>query len=99
MSSGCQWTLCRAGDYWRYQAEFDENKEEPSEESLKAYEKAMELAAKSLKSTNPIRLGLSLNFSVFHYEIKNCPEDACKTAKEVSVMYNACIIDSLLVVW
>ena len=35
-----------------------------------------------MKSTNPIRLGLALNYSVFHYEIRNEPQEACKLAKE-----------------
>lgn len=34
-----------------------------------------------LAPTNPIRLGLALNFSVFHYEIKNNPTEACALAK------------------
>jgi 14-3-3 protein epsilon len=35
-----------------------------------------------LKSTNPIRLGLILNYSVFLYEIENQPSMACNVAKE-----------------
>lgn len=35
-----------------------------------------------MPTTHPIRLGLALNFSVFHYEIRNDPERACKLAKE-----------------
>ena len=31
--------------------------------------------------TDPIRLGLALNYSVFHYEIKNDPKQACQIAK------------------
>lgn len=50
--------------------------------SSEAYEDATQ-AAKGLPSTHPIRLGLALNFSVFHYEIANAPDRACKLAKEV----------------
>ena len=31
--------------------------------------------------THPIRLGLALNFSVFHYEIMGAPDEACQLAK------------------
>ena len=53
-------------------------------DSEQAYKKAHELAKKELAPTHPIRLGLALNFSVFHYEIKDQPDEACKLAKEVS---------------
>ena len=52
------------------------------EQSLEAYAAATE-SAKEMEPTHPIRLGLALNFSVFHYEIKNSPEEACKLAKNV----------------
>merc|ERR1711907_215976 len=35
-----------------------------------------------LPPTDPIRLGLALNYSVFHYEIQNAPEEACALAKK-----------------
>ena len=35
-----------------------------------------------LLSTNPIRLGLALNYSVFHYEIQGDPAKACELAKK-----------------
>jgi hypothetical protein len=37
---------------------------------------------KNLKTTHPIRLGLALNYSVFHYEVKNDPSKACQLAKQ-----------------
>lgn len=36
-----------------------------------------------LPPTHPIRLGLALNYSVFHYEINNKPDKACELAKKV----------------
>ena len=53
-------------------------------DSEEAYKKAHDLAKSALAPTHPIRLGLALNFSVFHYEIKDEPDKACTLAKEVS---------------
>ena len=58
-----------------------EEKEKVAEKAFEAYKEAEE-AAKDLPKTHPIRLGLALNFSVFHYEIKNEPSKACATAKQ-----------------
>ncbi|XP_028316739.1 14-3-3 protein zeta/delta [Gouania willdenowi] len=71
------------GDYFRYLAEvtFDEEREEVVKKSEEAYNQAWE-ASSEMAHTNPIRLGLALNFSVFHYEIRESPKDACKLAKE-----------------
>ena len=54
------------GDYYRYIAEFlsSDQRYEAGSNSLSAYQSATDLAAKSLGPTNPIRLGLALNFSV-----------------------------------
>ena len=49
-----------------------------------AYSEAQEEAT-NMASTHPIRLGLALNYSVFHYEIENKPDKACSLAKKVSV--------------
>merc|ERR1711966_420494 len=50
-------------------------------QALAAYEAAAE-TAKNLPSTNPIRLGLALNFSVFFYEICDQKQEASQLAKE-----------------
>lgn len=51
------------------------------ESANKAYKDA-ENEAKDLPVTSPIRLGLYLNYSVFHYELRNSPEKACELAKK-----------------
>ena len=70
-------------DYYRYIAENvdGESKKSYAEQSLKSYDEATE-AAKSLSISNPIRLGLALNFSVFYYEVLSNQEFACQIAKE-----------------
>ena len=70
------------GDYYRYFAECvtGEKNKKAGEKAHDAYKKALEKAS-ALPSTNPIRLGLALNYSVFFYEILNSPEEACKLAK------------------
>ena len=71
------------GDYYRYLAEFStgEKNIEVADNSMKSYKQADELATK-LPCTNPIKLGLALNFSVFYYEVKNDPKMACKIAHD-----------------
>lgn len=49
---------------------------------MNAYDAAVEIAKDNLAATCPIRLGLFLNFSVFHYEINDDPKKACNIAKE-----------------
>lgn len=73
-----------AGDYYRYLAEFavGDDRREKAEQAKKKYEEATKVAvAQRLPPTNPIRLGLALNFSVFYYEILNMPQEACTLAK------------------
>lgn len=71
------------GDYYRYLAEVktEGGGDEITEKSESAYNEAYE-ESKILPPTHPIRLGLALNFSVFYYEIKNNPDEACKLAKK-----------------
>jgi 14-3-3 protein epsilon len=70
-------------DYHRYLAEFklDEARKEAADSTLSAY-KAAQDKANELSTTNPIRLGLALNFSVFYYEVMNQPDMACSLAKQ-----------------
>jgi len=72
-----------AGDYRRYLAEFQvgEARDNSANLAKESYEQATE-AAESLQPTDPIRLGLALNYSVFNYEILNTPQKACNLAKD-----------------
>ena len=56
---------------------------ETTEASKWAYKDGFELAKNELIATNPIRLGLALNFSVFYYEILGDPDAAIRLAKQV----------------
>ncbi|XP_066932690.1 14-3-3 protein gamma-like [Clytia hemisphaerica] len=73
------------GDYYRYLAEVgapdSDERRNVIEEADGAYGKATDISKQKLKSTNPIRLGLALNYSVFHYEIKTDSSKACQLAK------------------
>lgn len=71
-------------DYYRYIAENveGENKQKYAQSSLASYEAAT-AAAGSLSISNPIRLGLALNFSVFYYEVLGSQDTACTIAKEI----------------
>merc|ERR1719305_1498288 len=72
------------GDYYRYIAEFTDGdaKKAAAESARVAYNDAMKEATTQLAVTHPIRLGLALNFSVFHYEVLGNPEEACKMARQ-----------------
>ncbi|XP_071147160.1 uncharacterized protein [Mytilus edulis] len=71
------------GDYYRYKVEVaaQANRSDLADKSRDAYEKAFQKAKESMGPTNPIRLGLALNYSVFYYEIRNEPQKACELAK------------------
>ena len=77
------------GDYYRYLAEFLQNDERAKVTGAaeRAYAEATSVACasepeKGLLPTHPIRLGLALNYSVFHFEIQNKPQEACALAKQ-----------------
>lgn len=72
------------GDYFRYLAEVAAGKDRDAvvENSRSAYQQAFEIAKEKMQPTHPIRLGLALNFSVFHYEVENKPDKACELAKQ-----------------
>ncbi len=71
------------GDYYRYIAECVKGDKlaEVTQKALEFYTQANEVA-KELPSYNSTRLGLSLNFSVFYYELKNDSKKACELAQE-----------------
>merc|ERR1711988_871275 len=76
------------GDYNRYGAEITdgEEKKEFAGKAEAAYAKATEMGTKGsgedlLPPTNPIRLGLALNYSVFRYEILEEKNKAMEVAK------------------
>jgi len=71
------------GDYYRYLVEVTtgEKRAGLSTQSKEAYSQATD-EANDLPSTHPIKLGLALNFSVFHYEIMNDGNLACELAKK-----------------
>lgn len=68
------------GDYYRYVAENAQGEKmaEVKNGALEFYNKALQVAEKDLNACNPIRLGLALNFSVFHYEVMNDHKKACE---------------------
>lgn len=73
------------GDYFRYLVEVKPEGDERTalaEKSKDAYKNATEAASTNLANTHPIKLGLALNYSVFHYEIMNDNEEACKLARK-----------------
>ena len=72
------------GDYYRYISEYTSGEAHGAagDNAHGAYKKATEKAESELKTTHPIRLGLTLNYSVFWYEVKGDPSKACQLAKQ-----------------
>jgi len=72
-----------AGDYYRYLAEFIVGPELETYQTKSAefYEKAMNTAQAIMEPTDPVRLGLALNYSVCLYEILKDRDRACQLAR------------------
>lgn len=69
------------GDYYRYISEVASGAklDEVKQNALEAYNNA---SKHELSPCNSIKLGLALNFSVFHYEVMKDPKMAIKLAEE-----------------
>ena len=72
-----------SGDYYRYVAESAtaDKLEETKNGALTSYQEAQELC-ESLNACNPIRIGLALNYSVFHYEVMNNHKKAVEVGEQ-----------------
>lgn len=72
------------GDYYRYIAEnaSGDRLKQVSDGALESYQQASEVCEKELGACNPTRLGLALNFSVFHFEVMNNNKKACELAEQ-----------------
>ena len=68
------------GDLYRYLSETDDK--EATDKAKKAYEHAMEVANKSLRPCDPVRLGTLLNYAVFVYGHEGRCEDAVDMLKD-----------------
>ena len=86
------------GDYFRYLTEFEREEAVKADYIFKAdkcYKKALEKAKHYMKATNQLRLGVSLNYSVFLFEIKNQTQEAVDVSREafnqaISELDNLC---------
>ena len=76
------------GDYYRYLAEFLQGDDRAGVRlGGEAYAEATKMRAQSAEKVCPRRIpsvGLALNFSVFHFEIQNKPQEACALASRRS---------------
>ena len=95
--------ICREGDYYRYGAEISESSNDKREmyksKAQQAYSKAQDACQGEgkLASTNPIWLGLALNFSVFYYEICEETEKAKELAKvKLEIHFSSACLTKLL---
>jgi len=70
-------------DYYRYKAEISKGSEREISVDLaeQAYNEAYMMAEEQLPITSLVRVGLSLNFSIFYYEHKGLLEEAIMIAR------------------
>jgi len=70
-------------DYMRYKWEGSRaQRSDVAQKCREAYHEAMSLADTSLPTYHPLRLGLSLNFAVFVYEVLGDPSEAYELANK-----------------
>jgi len=70
------------GDYYRYMAESAQGEKlEPAKQGALTHYEEAEKIARELPACNPIKLGLALNYSVFHYEVMQDNKKACQLAE------------------
>jgi hypothetical protein len=81
-AEGKAFFLKMIGDYYRYMAESAQGDvlARARDGALENYKQA-ETAGQGLHACNPIKLGLALNFSVFHYEVMQDNKQACQLAE------------------
>jgi len=72
------------GDYCRYITENakGERLEKCKQQALTSYTQAQAICEKDLGACDAIRLGLALNFSVFHYEVMSDVKKACQLGEK-----------------
>ncbi|CAL8086506.1 unnamed protein product [Calicophoron daubneyi] len=70
-------------DYFRYLSEVEtgDDKTDAIGYSLIAYKQASSVAASSLRSSDPVRLGIALNFATLYHDTENSADLAIKHAK------------------
>jgi len=74
--------LKMVGDYNRYMAEIKQPNDTYARAAADAYRRGQETSQLSLATTDPVRLGLALNYSTYFYDIAKNPVLACATARK-----------------
>lgn len=70
------------GDFERYSAEVTEDDPATLDKAEKAYSDAIQIASQSLSDSDPIRLGVILNYAVFKYEHRDQRDEARELLKD-----------------